>query len=53
VYFVTKRKGTDNPDWIKVGVGWVHQDEDGINIALNNLGQSVILTVCPNKPKAD
>jgi hypothetical protein len=51
VFLVTKRKGTRNPDWVKVGVAWEHKDEDGVNLALNNLGQTVHLIVRRIRPK--
>ncbi|QDK82620.1 hypothetical protein EXU85_30035 [Spirosoma sp. KCTC 42546] len=51
VYFVKDRKG--NPDWIRVGSAWINRDGEGMNLSLDNLGQTVILTVRPTKPKAE
>jgi hypothetical protein len=47
VYFV-KQNETGKSEWIKAGVAWEHQDNEGMNLSLDSLGQRVSLTVRKN-----
>ncbi|WAC11891.1 hypothetical protein [Dyadobacter pollutisoli] len=48
VYFVKQNESTGKSEWIKAGVAWEHQDNEGMNLSLDSLGQRVSLTVRKN-----
>ena len=47
-YFIENKEDATKPNWIKVGVAWEHADQQGLNLFLTNLGQTVKLTVRKN-----
>lgn len=53
VYILKPKPDSEQSDWIKVGAAWEHGDKDGLNLALNILGQTIPVTIRKNKPKTD
>ena len=51
VYILKPKADSEQSDWIRVGSGWDHGDKDGINLALNILGQNIPVIIRRNKPK--
>lgn len=53
IYMTKLKAGAEKPDWIKVGAAWEHGDEEGLNLSLNILGETVSLVVRKNKTKPE
>ncbi|GGD64243.1 hypothetical protein GCM10011514_30260 [Emticicia aquatilis] len=53
IYITKLKTGAEKPEWIKVGAAWEHGDEEGLNLSLNILGETVSMVVRKNRAKAE
>lgn len=51
VYFLTDKKDSEEKDWNRAGVAWIHADNEGMNLSLNLFGQQIPLVIRKAKPK--